>query len=130
MNNKTSITSTFKQPVPTLTQRNWCTFFEDLKLWLISRGVFYTCQYTEKEYCTIKGFGSLAKAFEKVIVTPYSSKASTPGDSSKGQAKENVNYEKVDKFRKDSAGALFILNKCINSFDRDFIKEHTTNKAK
>ena len=41
-----------------------------------------------------------------------------------------MNYEKVDKFRKDSAGALFILNKCIDSFDRDFIKEHATNKAK
>ena len=67
---------------------------------------------------------------EKVIVTLCSSEASTPGDSSKEQAKENVNYEKVDKFRKDSAGALFILNKCINSFDRDFIKEHATNKAK
>src|SRR2546429_8417141 len=123
MNDKTSITSTFKQPVPTLTQRNWCIFFEDLKLWLTSRGVFYTCQYTEKEYCTIKGFGSLAEAFEKVTVTLCGSEASTPGDSSKGQAKENVNYEKVDKFRKDSAEALFILNKCIDSFDRDFIKE-------
>ena len=121
MDDETSITSTFKQPIPTLTRRNWRTFFEDLELWLTSRGVFYTCQYTEKEYCTIKGFGNLVGAFEK---------ASTPGDSSKEQEKENVNYEKVDKFRKDSAGALFILNKCIDSFDRDFIKEHTTNKAK
>ena len=41
-----------------------------------------------------------------------------------------MNFEKVDKFRKDSAGALFILNKCINNFDRDFIKEHITNKGK
>jgi len=130
MDDETSITSTFKQLVSTFTRRNWCTFFEDLELCLTSSGVFYTCQYTKKEYCTIKGFGSLAEAFEKVIVTSYSSKASTPGDSSKGQAKENMNYEKMDKFRKDSAGALFILNKCIDSFDKDFIKEHTTNKAK
>ena len=41
-----------------------------------------------------------------------------------------MNLEKVDKFRKDSAGALFILNKCIDSFDRDFIKENATTKAK
>ena len=41
-----------------------------------------------------------------------------------------MNFEKVDKFRKDSAGALFILNNCIDSFDRDFIKEHATSKAK
>jgi hypothetical protein len=133
---------TFKQPVQTLTRKNWRSFFQDMQLWLTSKGTFYTCEYTEEEWCAVKtfqdGVDNVVEGINKIQLTPSSSGTNTPGgekqESTKGKGLEPpkaiMNLDKQNTFRKDSAGAFFILLKCIDSFDRELLDEYDDNKAK
>jgi len=93
---------------------------------------------TEEEYCSVKGFtdpyGSAnTPETEKEDVE---SLGKTLGGLSLGKEKARpqggrvINIEKQKLFRKASAKVLFTMSICIDSLDKDLIREFTTVKEK
>lgn len=129
----------YKQPVETLSRSNWRNFFEEMELWLISKGWFYTCKYSLLDWCEQATFDELSTDFIKLKVSGLTSTgASTPaesdaeGDKEKPKAKGEIriNYEKQKTFIQDSASALFNIRRCIDTFDKDLINECQDNRSK
>jgi hypothetical protein len=52
-----------------------------------------------------------------------------PG-SGRQTAQRVLNIEKQDKYRAAEAKIMFVLNKYIDDFDQEYIKPHTTAKAR
>jgi hypothetical protein len=124
-------------------------WFEQLRYWFIGESLDHAIEYTLIEYAGI--IGDSPKSTQPTPSSSSSSQTasvSTPTDdltrgfamftvkpvpepgSGRQTAQRVLNIEKRDKYRAAEAKIMFVLNKCIDDFDQEHIKPHTTAKAR
>ena len=127
-----------KRPVDTLLHKNWREWFELIELHFAGEELDFVLHNTEEEYCSVKGFtdpygGANTPETEKEDVESLGKTLrglSLGKEKTRPQGGRVINIEKQKLFRKASAKVLFTMSICIDSLDKDLIREFATVKEK
>ena len=140
-----------RRPVDTLTKEIWQEWFTDFEYWMIGEGIDLAITDTLEHYAysptpnnvTSAGSSSGSIDTEMTDTTPPPPTKSADNNKTKGFAKFDLGIEGQGEpsdvilnpvmrreFRAADAKVQFMLSKCIGEFDKEFVKPHTTAKAK
>jgi hypothetical protein len=111
-------------------------WFEELKYWFIGKGLDHAIEYSLLEYAGI-ATPQLSSPSTETATTSTSTDDLTRGfamftikTESERATKQALNVEKKDKYRAAEGQVMFVINKCVDDFDREHIRAHTTAKAR
>jgi hypothetical protein len=108
-------------------------WFTQLRYWFIGEGLDHAIEYSLVDYASIIRDTSKSSSSSSSTTTDDLTKGFamfTVRDKTREPAQQALNIEKRDKYRAAEAKIMFVLNKCIDDFDQEYIEPHTTAKAR
>lgn len=124
-----------KRPVPILSRENWRVWFKEFEYWIIGEGLDFVVTNTLSEYAKIQGSAtplSTSSADTNKSIDGTNTRGFAMFDIKtevEGDTGEVLNSEKRQRYRAANAKVLFMLSKCIGTFDQNFVENNTTAKG-